>query len=137
MSKLLKPKYEIKPSAGTGLGFFTLVPIAEDKRIVEYLGMILVGEEAEKADARYLMRLYDDFFIDGSHTNNAARYINHSCEPNAKAYRTRERVWIRSIRAIKAGEEITYDYGEKYFNDFIKPFGCKCIKCANQAERLT
>jgi SET domain-containing protein len=130
-----KLNYEIKPSAaGSGLGFFTLVPIPEDKKIIEYTGVILTDEEAEQADARFLMALIGDYFIDGSPETNAARYINHSCEPNAKAYRTGVRVWIRSIRAIEAGEEITYDYGKKYFNDFIKPLGCKCIKCIKTLE---
>lgn len=124
------PNYEIKSSGGAGLGFFTLVPIAEDKKIIEYMGVVLTDEEAEAADGKYLMALYGDYFIDGSHENNAARFINHSCEPNAKAYRTGMRVWIRSLRAIEAGEEITYDYGKNYFNDFIKPLGCQCIKCA-------
>jgi uncharacterized protein len=133
--KPLKPDYEIKPSAaGIGLGFFTLVPIPEDKKIIEYTGIILTSEEAEQADGTYLMALYGDYFIDGSVETNAARYINHSCEPNTKAYRTGVRVWIRSIRAIEAGEEITFDYGKNYFNDFIKPLGCKCIKCVKKTE---
>ncbi len=71
-----------------------------------------------------------DYIIDGSPRSNAARYINHSCQPNAKAYRTGARVWIWSIRAIEAGEEITYDYGKRYFNEQIEPNGCKCDECA-------
>ncbi|HEX9962123.1 MAG TPA: SET domain-containing protein [Pyrinomonadaceae bacterium] len=132
--KARKPPYEIKPSAGTGLGFFTLVPIPEDKKIIEYTGIILTSEEADKTDGRYLMALDGDYFIDGSPESNAARYINHSCQPNAKAYRRGARVWIWSIRAIEAGEEITYDYGKNYFNDFIKPLGCKCDRCVKKSE---
>jgi hypothetical protein len=132
--KLLKPDYEIKPSAVGGRGFFTLVPIPEDKKIIEYTGVILTCEEAEKTDGRSLMALDGDYFIDGSPESNAARYINHSCQSNAKSYRSGARVWIWSIRAIEAGEEITYDYGKNYFNDFIKPLGCKCIKCVKKTE---
>ena len=132
--KSRKPRYVIKPAAGTGLGFFTLVPVAEDKKIIEYTGIILTAEEADKTDGKYLMSLDGDYFIDGSFESNAARYINHSCQPNAKAYRTGARVWIWSIRAIEAGEEITYDYGKNYFNDFIEPLGCKCIKCVKKSE---
>ncbi len=78
------------------------------------------------------MTLDEDHTIDGSPRSNAARYINHSCRPNAKAYRTGARVWIWSIRAIKAGEEITYDYGKSYFDEQIKPVGCKCAKCVKK-----
>lgn len=117
-----------------GLGFFTLAPIAIDKKIIEYVGLILTREEADERGGRYLMALSDEYVIDGSPRSNRARYINHSCEPNARAYRTGARIWIWSIRAIKAGEEITYDYGEKYFDEQIKPVGCKCAKCFKFTE---
>ena len=26
------------------------------------------------------------------------------------------------------GEEITYDYGKEYFDEYIKPKGCRCEK---------
>jgi SET domain-containing protein len=129
-----KPLYAIKRTA-CGPGFFTLVPVAADKKIIEYIGPILTKEETTKKNGRYLMAIDDEYFIDGSPRTNAARYINHSCRPNAKAYRTGVRVWIWSIREIKAGEEITYDYGKKYFDDFIKPVGCKCEKCINDLRR--
>jgi len=124
-----KPRYVIKRTAGTGLGFFTLDPIPDDKKIIEYIGLVLTREEADKKGGKYLMNIDEEYLIDGSPRSNAARYINHSCQPNAKAYRTGVRVWIWSIRTIEAGEEITYDYGKNYFNDFIKPKGCNCEKC--------
>lgn len=128
-----KSRYVIKRSAA-GLGFFTLVPIPDDKKIIEYIGSILTRDEADKKGGKYLMALDEEYLIDGSPRSNAARYINHSCQPNAKAYRTGVRVWIWSIRAIEAGEEITYDYGENYFNDFIKPIGCKCAPCVKKIQ---
>lgn len=118
----------------SGLGFFTLFPILPDKKIIEYIGLILTKAEADRKGGRYLMNLDDDYFIDGSPRSNLARYINHSCQPNAKAFRTGVRIWIWSIREIKAGEEITYDYGKKYFDDFIKPVGCKCEKCYKKTK---
>ncbi len=123
-----KQRYRIKRTA-SGLGFFTLFPVKADKRIIEYIGPILTKEETLKKSGKFLMAIDDEYFIDGSPRSNAARYINHSCAPNAKAFRTGVRVWIWSIREIEAGEEITYDYGKKYFEDFIKPKGCKCAKC--------
>ncbi len=123
-----KPRYVIKRTA-IGLGFFTLGPISADKRIIEYIGLILTKEEADKKGGKYLMTIDDEYLIDGSPRSNTARYINHSCQPNAKAYKTGVRVWIWSLRAIEAGEEITIDYGKNYFDDFIKHCGCKCTKC--------
>lgn len=129
-----KPRYAIKRTAA-GLGFFTLVPIPADKKIIEYIGPVLSAEEANKKGGKYLMTIDEDHIIDGSPRSNAARYINHSCEPNAKSYLSGVRVWIWSIRAIEAGEEITYDYGKTYFNDYIKPVGCKCTKCQRKSQR--
>ena len=123
-----KLRHAVKRAA-SGLGFFTLLPIAFDKRIIEYIGPILTNEEADRKGGKYLMTIDGEYFIDGSARSNLARYINHSCQPNAKATRTGVRVWIRSIRAIAAGEEITIDYGKKYFSDFIKTKGCECEKC--------
>jgi hypothetical protein len=39
-----------------------------------------------------------------------AMFINHSCDANCETSEIGGRVWIKSIRAIAAGEEITYDY---------------------------
>lgn len=123
--------YAVKRAAA-GLGFFTLDVIPDDKKIIEYIGLILTKAESEKKGGKYLMTLDEDFVIDGSPRTNKARYINHSCQPNAKAYRTGARIWIWSLRIIEAGEEITLDYGKDYFDEQIKPFGCKCARCAKK-----
>lgn len=75
----------------------------------------------------------DDIVIDGSDRKNTARYFNHSCDPNAEAEHevTEDRVYIRALRPIKQGEEITFDYGNDYTSsDFIQKDGCKCAVCA-------
>jgi uncharacterized protein len=113
----------------TGLGFFALEPIPANKRIIEYTGPIISNAEVDKRRGKYFFGLNSKWSIDGSPRSNTARYINHSCRPNAEAFVTRHRVWIWSKRKIKVGEEITYDYGKEYFDDHIKPRGCKCDKC--------
>ena len=62
---------------------------------------------------------------------NIARYINHSCKPNAESdvKPRKRRVFIRAIKNIEEGEEITYDYGAEYFKAYLKPIGCKCDAC--------
>lgn len=113
----------------TGLGLFTLRDVPPGKRIIEYIGPLVTAEEVARRRGKYFFEINDDYAIDGSPRSNTARYINHSCLPNAEAFVTGKRVWIWSKLEIKSGEEITLDYGEAYFNDYIRPKGCKCVKC--------
>jgi uncharacterized protein len=64
-----------------------------------------------------------------------ARYINHSCKPNAESeVRPRDRaVFIRAIS--EPGEEINYDYGAEYFDAYLKPIGCKCDACEKKRRK--
>ena len=121
--------YEVKRTK-TGLGLFATRPIPKGKRIVEYFGPFVPNEEAEKSYGKYFFGVNSKWSIDGSLRENIARYINHSCRPNAEAFVSqRRRVWIWSRKKIKPGEEIAYDYGKEYFEGIIEPMGCKCEKC--------
>ncbi len=116
--------------SSTGLGLFALERIPADTRIIEYTGPVLTHQQADRKGGKYLMTIDDKYVIDGTSRTNTARYINHSCRPNAEAIVSGRRVWIWSKRRIRAGEEIAYDYGKEYFDDHIRPAGCKCAKCA-------
>ena len=123
-------KYVIKRT-GSGLGLFALKPIPAGTRIIEYTGPLVSNEEVERrTKGKYFFGVNTKWSIDGSPRSNTARYINHSCRPNCDAVVSKRRVWIWSRRAIRAGEELSYDYGKEYFDDHIKPVGCKCGKCA-------
>ena len=67
--------------------------------------------------------------IDGSSRRNMARYVNHSCEPNAEAELVRGRMMFRAVETIAAGDEITIDYGEEYVELYFAKSGCKCVGC--------
>ena len=123
-------KYVVKRT-GSGLGLFTRKAVPAGKRIIEYTGPLVSNEEVERrTKGKYFFGVNTKWSIDGSPRSNTARYINHSCRPNCDAVVSKRRVWIWSRRAIKAGEELSYDYGKEYFDEHIKPFGCKCGKCA-------
>ncbi len=112
-----------------GLGLFALKPIPKGKRIIEYTGPIISNEEVDKRRGKYFFQINSKWSVDGSPRGNTARYVNHSCNPNAEAFISGHRVWIWSKKNIKEGEEITFDYGKEYFDDHIKPTGCRCRKC--------
>lgn len=113
----------------TGLGLFTLEAIPAGKRLIEYTGSLITAEEALKSRSKYLFEVDEKCAIDGSSRSNIARYINHSCQPNAKAFVTGRRIWIWSKKRIDADGEITLHYGKDYFDEFIKANGCCCRKC--------
>jgi uncharacterized protein len=114
--------------SSAGLGLFATRDFKKGERIIEYVGRLLSEKEADDSNSSYLFEITKKKVIDGAARTNTARYINHSCKPNCEPNIVKGRVFIDSIKRIKAGEEFTYDYGEEYFNDIIKPKGCRCIK---------
>jgi hypothetical protein len=133
---MAQPVLAVKRST-IGLGLFAVEAIPADKRLIEYIGPVLTYEEANKKGGKYLVKLDGKYIIDGSPRSNIARYINHSCRPNARVYTSGVRVWIWSLRAIKAGEEITINYGKEYMDEHIRPGGCKCKACITRRRAKT
>src|SRR5262249_60981231 len=78
---------------------------------------------------RYLSETNTRWTTAGPSRRNLARYANHSCRPNAESHEVGHRMFLRAIKAIKPGDEITYDYGDDYYRNVITPRGCKCVKC--------
>lgn len=121
--------YAVKRSA-TGLGLFATKVIPKGTRIIEYTGPRVPNAVVETSSGKYFFGLNKKWSVDGSSRDNVARYINHSCRPNAEAIITRNRIWIWSIKKILPGEEISYDYGKEYFEGIIEDLGCKCEQCS-------
>jgi len=119
----------------TGLGLYTLADIPKGEFIIEYVGDVLTEKEADERGGKYLFETSKNRYIDGSARTNTARYINHSCRPNSEIEIKAGRIYVFSKRAIKAGEELNYDYEKEYWNEHIKPHGCKCDKCLEKANK--
>ena len=111
-----------------GLGLFTEQPIPKSTDVIEYTGVMITEKQVEKSRSRYLFDVGGDGALDGSPRSNRARYVNHSCRPNCEAVVRKKRVFIRAVRNIRAGEEITYDYGREYVKLFFEN-GCQCVAC--------
>jgi SET domain-containing protein len=124
----------------TGLGLFATAAIAKGDFIIDYKGRRIGHAQAQRLEARgarYVFEIDSRWSIDGSSRRNLMRYANHSCRPNAESALANGKIIIlRAIKNIASGDEITYDYGEEYFELFIKPVGCKCAKCANEPRKI-
>lgn len=119
-----------------GLGLFARVAIKKGQFIARYNGRKIRTDTADDLDTRYLFEVNTRWTIDGSNRRNLARYINHSCRPNAEVYFVKHVIKIRAIKSIKPDDEITYHYGRYYFDAFIKSAGCKCAACAKKRAEL-
>ena len=129
-----------KKSKIHGYGIYAKKDIPKNKRIIQYIGEKITKKEGDKrSEARinkylgsnktgsvYIFELDDKYDIDGSVHYNKARYINHSCDPNCEVDIINNEIWISSIKNIKKGTELSYDYGYDFDKDDYKDHICKC-----------
>jgi uncharacterized protein len=112
----------------TGLGLYAESDIPKGACIIEYTGPQLTKEQEANSRSKYLFEVNARKTIDGAPRWNTARYINHSCRPNCEPNIYKGRVFIHAKRKIKPGEELAYNYGKNYFNEYLKDI-CACPKC--------
>ena len=117
--------------SSAGLGLFATRAFKRGDFIIEYTGEKITDAEADKRGGKYLFVLKKNVVIDGKGRENTARYINHGCKPNAEAERDEDAGKIRILakRKILPGDEITYDYGKEYCDEFVYKHGCRCVSC--------
>ena len=131
-------RIQVRRSGVHGKGVFALVPIAKGTRLIEYKGEIISWPEAlrrhphDPSDPNHTFYFHidDKHVIDAAVGGNAARWINHACQPNCKAEEEEGRVFIDARRHIAAGEELFYDYGliidDRYTASLKKQYECRC-----------
>jgi SET domain-containing protein len=131
-------RIQTRRSGVHGNGVFAVQDIAEGETLIEYKGEIISWKEALRRHPHdptqpqhtFYFHVDDDRVIDGNVDGNAARWINHSCEPNCEADEQKGRVFIKALRNIAAGEELSYDYGliidEPYTKKLLSEFPCWC-----------
>jgi uncharacterized protein len=132
------PLVKVRRSKVHGRGVFAAQAIPKGTRIIEYTGERVSHKEAD--------RRYDDKAPDDNHTflfivdkhividagvgGNAARFINHSCDPNCESVIEGKRVFIEALRRIAPGEELAYDYQIQREKDdppdVDQVFACRC-----------
>ncbi len=111
--------YVVRNSQIHGRGVFATRTIPKGAEIIEYrgerttwdIGSARQGLDPDEPYHTFLFELEDGRVIDATVRGNAARWINHSCDPNCEALEDDDgRVFIHAKRTIRAGEELAYDY---------------------------
>ena len=131
-------RIQTRRSGVHGKGVFATQDIAEGETLIEYLGEVISWKEAlrrhphdpAQPNHTFYFHIDDKRVIDGKVDGNAAKWINHSCEPNCEADEVDGRIFIKALRAIPAGEELNYDYGLiidlPYTPELLAEFPCWC-----------
>ncbi len=123
------PEGLIVKRSSAGLGLFVTRPFKKGAHVIEYVGRTISEDEAYTSRSKYLFEVNAKKTIDGKPRINPAGYINHSCRPNCEPTITKGRIYIKTIKNIRVGDEIVYNYGKEYFNVHFKLKGCWCVKC--------
>ena len=120
------PRSSIKKAGNRGFGLYAMEDIMPDTIVAEYTGEVITTDEflerTKKMTAStpfYFMSLDSDLIIDAGECGSLARFINHSCDFNCCTEKwsvgAETRVAIKSVRAIRKGEELSYDYQTEVF----------------------
>lgn len=123
---------EVRNSPIEGSGLFALEDLPKWVCAMEYQGKIVPWAEdlVPKEEKTVLFEIDEDWVIDPRVDGNNARYVNHSCEPNCETWLEGRRVYIFTIKKLKAGEELTIDYGlsigRKPTKKDRKDYPCHC-----------
>ena len=116
-----------KKSPIHGTGVFARSNIAKGTKVIEYLGERIDSRESLRrceGNNEYIFKLSEQEHLDGNVDWNLARFINHSCEPNCEALMEHGGVWIVARRNIRAGEEVTFNYG--FDLEDYREYPCRC-----------
>ncbi|XP_060537335.1 histone-lysine N-methyltransferase trithorax [Cylas formicarius] len=123
-----------------GRGLFCLRDIEPGEMVIEYAGEVIRSVLTDKREKLYnskgigcyMFRVDDNFVVDATMKGNAARFINHSCDPNCYSKVVEilghKHIVIFALRRILSGEELTYDYKFPFEEDKI-PCTCGAKRC--------
>ncbi|XP_073397291.1 histone-lysine N-methyltransferase EHMT1 isoform X3 [Dendrobates tinctorius] len=135
----LKVRLQLYRTKNMGWGVRTLQEIPMGTFVCEYVGELISDTEADvRDDDTYLFDLDNKdgevYCIDARFYGNISRFINHLCEPNLMPVRVFmshqdlrfPRIALFSSRPIHAGEQIAFDYGDRFWDIKGKLFSCRC-----------
>ncbi|SRR5690554_5457409 len=131
MEEFYEKFIEVRDSEIHGKGVFTNIDIPAGAKIMIIRGEVISGDECLRREDEGNVYIFDngDNYIDVSGTEKI-KYINHNCECNCEVEdNDSESLQLIAAVDIKAGEELTIDYG---YDEIYEE--CKCRSCAEYAE---
>ncbi|XP_069915849.1 histone-lysine N-methyltransferase EHMT1 isoform X4 [Oryctolagus cuniculus] len=147
----LRARLQLYRTQDMGWGVRSLQDIPLGTFVCEYVGELVSDSEADvREEDSYLFDLDNKdgevYCIDARFYGNVSRFINHHCEPNlvpVRVFMSHQdlrfpRVAFFSTRLIEAGEQLGFDYGERFWDIKGKLFSCRCgsPKCRHSSAAL-
>uniref|UniRef100_A0A8C9F5V3 [histone H3]-lysine(9) N-methyltransferase n=1 Tax=Pavo cristatus TaxID=9049 RepID=A0A8C9F5V3_PAVCR len=147
----LRTRLQLYRTQKMGWGVRTMQDIPLGTFVCEYVGELISDSEADvREEDSYLFDLDNKdgevYCIDARFYGNISRFINHLCEPNlipVRVFMSHQdlrfpRIAFFSTRHIEAGEEIGFDYGDRFWDIKGKFFSCQCgsPKCKHSSSAL-
>jgi uncharacterized protein len=110
-----------------GKGLYALKQIPAKRKIGSLAGYVIskkaAREKAKHNETISIVELWNGKALDASTDSNELRCINHSCQPNTYMRTFGNHVEFYALRLIRAGEELTCNYGATHHDGTKK---CKC-----------
>ncbi|KAB1280182.1 Histone-lysine N-methyltransferase EHMT1 [Camelus dromedarius] len=147
----LRARLQLYRTQNMGWGVRSLQDIPLGTFVCEYVGELISDSEADvREEDSYLFDLDNKdgelYCIDARFYGNVSRFINHHCEPNlvpVRVFMSHQdlrfpRIAFFSTRLIQAGEQLGFDYGERFWDIKGKLFSCRCgsPKCRHSSTAL-
>ena len=112
-------RIQVRKSGIHGKGVYAIRPIKAGEIVLEYKGEIITWKKAldrhphdkNQPNHTFYFHLDDGHVIDAKYNGNSAKWINHSCKPNLESDQDGNRIFLKALRNIEVGEELSYDYG--------------------------
>ncbi|XP_053132669.1 histone-lysine N-methyltransferase EHMT1-like [Hemicordylus capensis] len=121
----LRIQLQLFKTPAKGWGVRTMQDLSQGIFICQYFGELISSAEAEqRSDDTYYCRVEAQdgqlYYLDGRFYSSVGRFMNHSCNPNMIPLRVSMGFEIPSVafftsRAVQAGEELGFDYGNSYW----------------------
>jgi len=132
MQKLLRVAKSSVPGAGRGV--FAKAALRKGTRVAEYTGVVCNDKDynfEDEGDYAVLFSVGRGKVIDPRKGNGSvARWLNHSCDPNCRATQEDGRIFIETIKSVKAGDELFYNYdlrlGRRANTEDRRKYACRC-----------
>jgi hypothetical protein len=138
--------FRIKHIDHQGLGLFSTRSYSPNELIIEYCGEIIPADRASAglrgSKSEFILNFVDGYTLDVTAHASAARFINHSCHPNARLQlwhvNGAPRLGVFAAKAIASDIQITCDYNAGgFFNYGARrklPCYCRSFNCAGYID---